>query len=446
MLGRSAAVRNALEEIGMQLSSQAPRSTKRAWHLPVRVVQAMEEAVLDVKLNVFARAYAWFRLVKLWTGMRFADITGYESVEWESQGLTAVLSRIKTTAPGKKVTRWRIWVDKECWLAEETWLSSGYEIWERLSKNSGLDKRDYFLPCPDRCMEGFRNRMATYAMASKFSQALFNDLKIDFGGEKGALLVEGVGTVWTEHSERATIRVWAEAARIPEEVRKQMDRWTPIVDQVYERTGRSNVLRAQAKIAQFIKKSIGGADPFDERAVLHVVADKMRGWGYLEETVENQLGRLAAFRQGRPWMSKRIRIEEDGTVFEERVSDREFKDDDYDIPEKDDEAQETSSDEYVATPKVKELAPHGTYVLSVIGRSERKTLHRIGECHRVPGVHYVKYQVVGNDPPEAKEFHRSCRVCFPRRSQIDEGGSDESPEDDELSSSDTSTSVEDSDE
>ena len=51
--------------------------------------------------------------------------------------------------------------------------------------------------------------------------------------------------------------------------------------------------------------------------MLHAAADKMREWGYLEETVENQLGRLAAFRQGRPWKSRRIRLRSDGTVYEE---------------------------------------------------------------------------------------------------------------------------------
>ena len=100
----------------------------------------------------------------------------------------------------------RIWgVHKDCWLAEHTWLSSGYEIWESLSKDGGLEKRDYFLPCPDHSMERLVNRVATYAMASKFSQALFNDLKIDYGGERSQLMVDGLGTIWTEHSERATI-------------------------------------------------------------------------------------------------------------------------------------------------------------------------------------------------------------------------------------------------
>ena len=114
-LGRSPAIKNALEEFDRRLASNVQRFVKRAW-TTLKVVQAMEEAVLDVRLPRFPRAYAWFRLVKLWTGMRFSDTTGwlYESMEWEEQGLTAVLARIEATGPGKKVTPLRIWVHKDC--------------------------------------------------------------------------------------------------------------------------------------------------------------------------------------------------------------------------------------------------------------------------------------------------------------------------------------------
>ena len=212
-------------------------------------------------------------------------------------------------------------------------------------------------------MEQLVNRVATYAMASKFSQALFNDLKIDYGGERSQLMVDGLGTIWTERSERATIRTWAEAAGIPEEVRKQMGRWTPTSDQAYERTGGANVLRAQSKIARFIKARLGREDPFDERAVLHAAADKMREWG---------------FRQRRPWKSRRIRLGSDGTVYEEDSTEPEEDNAaGFEIEEKregkNEMASDISSDETGSRPAPKEAVPHGTYVLGVIGRSERKT-------------------------------------------------------------------------
>ena len=60
-----------------------------------------------------------------------------------------------------------------------------------------------------------------------------------------------------------------------------------------------------------------------------------------------------------------------------------------------------------------------------------------------PGGHYSRFEVVGDNPPPASEFHRSCRFCFPRGS----GAGEESPgeaEDAEVSSSDSSASVEES--
>ena len=41
----------------------------------------------------------------------------------------------------------------------------------------------------------------------------------------------------------------------------------------------------------------------------------------------------------------------------------------------------------------------GDYVFSILGTSKRRTLHRIGECWRLPGTHYRNYIVVGPDRP-----------------------------------------------
>ena len=94
-------------------------------------------------------------------------------------------------------------------------------------------------------------------MACQLSQALFKELKTDFEDAEVPVLEPGVGTVWTEHSERATLRSWAAAAGVTEEVRRQLGRWAPTVDQAYERTVRANILSAQLMIALFVKKESG---------------------------------------------------------------------------------------------------------------------------------------------------------------------------------------------
>ena len=70
---RSAAVKNALEEAQLRLASAEMRPSRQARLIPLAIIEAMEDMVLCDDRLPFVRAYAWFRLVKLWTGMRFDD-------------------------------------------------------------------------------------------------------------------------------------------------------------------------------------------------------------------------------------------------------------------------------------------------------------------------------------------------------------------------------------
>ena len=47
-----------------------------------------------------------------------------------------------------------------------------------------------------------------------------------------------------------------------------------------------------------------------------------------------------------------------------------------------------------------------------MGRSKTKTLYRVGECHRQPGVHYAQYEVLGEETPSTTAYHKACRQCF----------------------------------
>ena len=450
-LNKSPAVRNVLEEVNMQLSENSGGVfTKRAWHLPVKVIAEFETVVMDEKAKEYVRCYAWFRLVKTWTGMRFSDTCGLleETMELQSFGLTAVLAKTKTTGPGKKVQKLRIWVNVMCWIRHRHWLEVGFDLWKKLGREAGLQGRDFALPCPTRDLSGFTRRMAKYGLASKCSQALFNDLNCEYDGAVVPLLPVGAGLLWTEHSERATIRTWADAVGIRPEVKKQMGRWMPSSDQAYERTWRANVLRAQEKIASFIRNRMGGKDVFDEAAVFSAMASKLEEMGLPPGAAEVQIDKLMVFGKGP--VPKRVRLTPNGAVFE---SDDEgeavagFGDDGvypsgplmgYESMSEDD-----AGDLAAGEAEVREAPTHGTYVLSIVCRGQTKTLHRIGECHRVPGIHYSRFEVVGDNPPPASEFHRSCRLCFPRGTGAGEESSGEA-EDGEVSSSDSSTSVEES--
>lgn len=124
------------------------------------------------------------------------------------------------------------------------------------------------------------------------------------------LLERGVGTVWTEHSERATL-----SAGISEEIRKQLGRWTPTADQAYERTARKNVLRAQQAIAGFVKASLGRQDPFDEALVKAAVVAKMEELEMPDRAIQIQREKLDCF--GKMPAPKRLKLTEAGAVEDE---------------------------------------------------------------------------------------------------------------------------------
>lgn len=157
-----------------------------------------------------------------------------------------------------------------------------------------------------------------------------------------------------------------------------------------------------------------------------------------------QIDKLQMF--GKEMEPKRVRLTPAGPVFEEEGDSPKLRSDgalfgdpsDSDGIDRDWEFIEGGKDggERAKTPA------HGTYILSVVGRGQTKTLHRIGECHRIPGVHYSKFEVVGDNPPPPSKFHRSCQICFPRGAGAGEEGSSGEAEDSDVTSSDSSTSVE----
>eukprot|EP00435_Cladocopium_sp_Y103_P069397 s861_g33.t1 len=447
---RSPAIKNVLEEINAQLAERSGGFTRKAWHLPVSIIMALEAMVMKESAKDYVRGYAWFRLVKVWTGMRFSDTCGLleNTVELHGYGLIAVLAKTKTTGPGKKVLHLRIWVNVASWLQHRHWLEVGYDLWKRMGKAAGLADRDFGLPCPTRDLEGFSRRVANYSMASKCSQALFGDLVCEYEGAMVPLLSVGAGLLWSEHSERATIRSWADGLGISPDVKKQLGRWTPTADEGYQRTCRANTLRAQEKMAVFIRSHKGRRDVFDEDAVFAALTSKLDELGQPAGASEVQVEKLRYF--GELPQPKKVRLTPHGPRFESddeisagggfRIDNRIF----HEVPSLEDEDAELEGDGF-EEPLAKAVPAHGTYVLSVVGRCRSKTLHRIGECHRIPGVHYSEFEVVGDNPPEASTFHQSCKICFPRGTGAEEESSGEA-DDGEVSSSDSSTSVESSSE
>ena len=248
------------------------------------------------------------------------------------------------------------------------------------------------------------------------SQALFNEIKTGTGDERRTLLEPGMGIMWTEHSERATIRTWAQAAQIPEDVRRMIGRWKPSADEGYERNVRVNVLRCQQVLAAYIKENMANSDPFDETTVVKLVAQRLGAMGYSQEECDEQSMRLLTFMPGegaaKPCRKPNWTTTGPVVLVKDAPDAVEVKIEGEQAADAEDEPAEAEAAASGMTPLEK---ISGMYVVSIVGRSKTRTLHKIGECHRHPGVHYSTYEVLGEDTPSTVQYHRACKQCFGRK-------------------------------
>lgn len=434
-LSQSIAVKNALQEVNLKLETGQFGHARQALHLPLKYVVALEELVMRTSAPRFVRAYAWYRLFKLWGALRFSDTSGllFHTMRLESFGISADLARTKTSGPGKKVKLLKVFVSVGAFLKHAQWLPTGWSLWEDMADEVGNRRRDFFLLVPTRSLESCARKMANYAAASAMSQALTEHLLVKQDGVWSQLLLPGVSLCWSEHSERVTLRSWARTADVPEDICKTLGRWTPSTDQTYDRSIRMQVLRAQDHIAQFLRANQGRADPVDECQVMARVAEQMADLSYDDRMIQEQVLILMSFPPAGP-AAKRLRWSLEGEVAAAVTASAPTAD-----PSSEESDAELKQDKG-SDPHTR--VPNGTYVISVVGRSHSRTLHRVGECFRMPGLHFRNFEIVGNEPPKAGAFHKACKVCFPRGADVMNLSSEEESSGD-ASSSDTEGSVED---
>ena len=85
-----------------------------------------------------------------------------------------------------------------------------------------------------------------------------------------------------------------------------------------------------------------------------------------------------------------------------------LKRDDGEQPEEPDSGEESDAEEAKQTGL-------GQYVCSLVGRSKRRTLRRVGECFRIPGIHYADFIELGFEMPSADTYHSACTDCFSKK-------------------------------
>ena len=117
-------LKNCVNQATHDLEIGATSPTKKAPLIPLMLVGALELLVVDESAPLFARGYAFYKLL-MWTACRTNDLSclNPSSLSLTRFGLQGLLERTKTTGPGKRVRHLPIHVS----ASVGSWLLTGWK-------------------------------------------------------------------------------------------------------------------------------------------------------------------------------------------------------------------------------------------------------------------------------------------------------------------------------
>ena len=118
-----------MKELTKRLEQNAP-PVRRAPRWLGCFVAPMETLVIDGAVPFEVRVCAWFKLVKLWTSMRFDDAAHLKTSElrfYDGQ-LLGMLHQSKTSGAGKRVRELPLFIAKDAYVVHDDWLAVGFDL------------------------------------------------------------------------------------------------------------------------------------------------------------------------------------------------------------------------------------------------------------------------------------------------------------------------------
>ena len=448
-ISRDGALKNFFAEVSRHPSwaESNPRSSAKV--LCLSAVLAWEKVVAAESEKEYIRVFAWFKLVKLWAALRWDDTMGIppSSIEYiERKGLRGRIMRSKTTGEGRRVEVQDFYISADAWFQWPYWLEVGWKLFDEMGRKFGNQGRDFLLPRPDKHLRGFRGSMVRYAEAMSMARALLNLARVASleNGQLGQLLVtlQDTSGFWSEHSERVTIISWAAALGVDKEIRKRWGRWQASTDEEYVKTSLTMVFEGQRILAEKLRKNMHRVDEIEDDGVLLELAGWLASRGYSEAEIQLQMQRLRT-RKGPKWRVA------DGFGAKDKSPVRSISPggsvpDPHTPTDPAPEEPEKLKDVMIEDDGSMEVG-RGTYVLSVVGRSKRRTLHQVGSCYRIPGVHYKEFLVVGDSRPTLEAGESLCASCFGKQQKLVSEATASEAESEVASSVSSSTDLESSD-
>lgn len=265
------------------LQAQCERGlvTKQAPALVPHLLWKLEGIVMAVGEKWYTRCMAWYRLVRVWGGMRAGDGRSCSpgDLAMTEEGLKVTLVLTKTTGPGKRVQTLTAYVSREAWLGHRGWLDRGWSLWKRAAST-----RRWFLALPTKDGEDLRENVPlTYAEHSEINRRILSEMRQ--ADETTPLLAPGSQLVWSEHSDRATLPTYARWLRMDKAEVDTLGRWHADGSANYNRLAKETAQRIQSTVAAAIRehgdKGVGAqhllrqmANRLVERGVSRAAADQ----------------------------------------------------------------------------------------------------------------------------------------------------------------------------
>lgn len=372
----------------------------------------MEQVVVAAH-EVFIRAYAWLKLVTIWSVIRGEDSSWLDEASLSFSpgiGLRDNLTKSKTTGPGKKTKHREVFVSTEAYIAKKDWLEVGWKLWERAPR-----LRQNLIALPDPSLEMFRSVGAEVQDRIALTRNRLERLQIASLRPDYKELNNIAAKFWAEHSSRPSLPKWARALGTPEETTDRLGYWAVGAEsaEVYIRNYRSLVGRAQGTVAAFMQaaysteiKDDGYPDLFGENDVIEELKVYLKGkiknngqaieecpnlhWPWSRNTASMTTKILLKYG----W----TKADEDRT--EPMASGRLV-------------VQPEESSESEAEGKAPSPPDVAAWVVTKASRGKaRGCLHVIGRCFRVPCIHYKCWTEAGEGSDKSL-YTKVCKQCFP---------------------------------
>lgn len=402
----ASAVKAIVSEVQLGLTAAHPKIKRKAHQFPSSMVAAWEIMICDKDIYDVVRLTIWEQLIMVWASLRTGDTSGTHQ-----DGLTMVLGTLhgeitcsKTTGAGKLVGMVKFNISPDAWLVMPGWLEEGWDLF--VKHRSGLS---FMLALPLADFTGFSSQEPTFAQRTAAMRKLILDTgrPVYKDAEQNGFgvwsmsppdfMLLGSQTFWSGHSARCTVPTWAAALQYTKEERNYLGRWCPSESDEYVRNAEAISCRIQGAVATRMRSKFT-TDVFHESPLLRELAQYCIARGYEEEEVE--LMTTSLLQKGFELPGIGVSGGEGDDVSCENP---ESFPEDFD-PTLDVDLLETQAD-----------FPLGQLIVSIDKAGTAMTLHRLGACWRIPGVHYRTYMAVEEDGNEEGCCNNLCKECWPHK-------------------------------